>query len=203
MKGTKIAIKPDSYIQTLIAAIILIAAGLIMAISPTLLKTAFLIISIIILEVAVIKITIYFAIRPYEKRIKQFYGGIGYWIAGFICLALYFIKPEFIFVFIGVLLAAEGALGIFNALKNKKLSTVRGGVLGIGAGVVLAGIMAVICAAVFKEKMIVSGIIVICGGVLMLVEAFLFSKAESISKAAAKAAEKVEDNMVSMDSDQH
>ncbi len=189
MKNNKISIRTDSYAHKLLAAMLLIGAGIVMVAKPSMLKLAFLVISIIILEIALIKITIYFAVRPYEKRMKQFYGGISYWIAGFICLALYFIRPELIYIFIGILLAAEGGLGIVNTLKNKKLGTIRVGALGINAGVILAGATSIICAEVFKDKMLVSGVIIICGGVFLIAELILFIKAESIAKKSVVKAE--------------
>lgn len=194
MKNSKNSIKLYSYVHRLFAAVLLIGAGIVMIVKPSMLKLAFLVISIIILEIALIKVTVYFAVRPYEKRTKQFYSGTGYWIAGFICLALYFIRPELIYILIGILLAAEGVLGIVNTFKNKRLGSIRIGVFGINVGVILAAVMSVLCVTVFKDKVLISGTIIICGSVFMIAELVLFIKAGSVDK---KSGTKTESEVVS------
>lgn len=178
MKKQKLSNLHFSIPHALAAAAFLIILGAVIIIGDSVVKGSFITIGIIVLEAALVKFTMYAAIKPYENKPGHLYTAIALTVSGAVILLLSLFRIGWIIMILSIVPCALGLLGLRAVLGRKYASGTKNTLICVTAGLFVAGFASALCSVIFSSNRIMIGIIFICSGVLTVLLCTLFAAAE-------------------------
>lgn len=164
-----------------IAPILLIALGILLIVNRSHLDTIFSAFGSIIMLIGLIKIVIYYAIKPYEKKAYHLQHGIIVLLIGAILTFVPFFANQFIPFCIGLLILISGISGIINATNLKKISHNWQIPFAFGILITLMGISTIICSMRLSGVIwIVIGVMLIISGIMSIINAIIENHSKSV-----------------------
>ncbi len=175
MKNKKLTIPKFSVPHLLAAAVFLIILGAVIIISKSFLKNSFLVIGIILLEAALVKFTMYAAVKPYENKPEHLYTAIALTVSGVVVLVLSLFRISWIIMVLSTVPCVIGILGLRSVISSKFVPGKRNTLICVNAGLFVAGFVSALCSVIYSSNRIMNGVIFICSGALVVLECVLLA----------------------------
>lgn len=178
MKKQKISNLRFSIPHALAAAVFLLILGAVIIIGDSVVKCSFITIGIIVLEAALVKFTMYAAVKPYENKPGHLYTAITLAVSGAVILLLSLFRIGWIIMILSIVPCVLGLLGLRAVIRRKYSAGTRNTLICVTAGLLVAGFASALCSVIFSSNRIMIGIIFICSGILTILLCTLFAAAE-------------------------